>query len=38
MDIYTRDYGLWRPVYVRHAYRNLTMAQVHTPEDFTHTE
>jgi hypothetical protein len=37
MDMYNADYGLWRPVYVRHAYRNLTMAQVQVPEDHTHT-
>jgi G8 domain len=28
MDIHDADYGVWRPVYTRHAYRGITMAVV----------
>jgi hypothetical protein len=31
MDIYKADYGVWRPIYVRHAYRSLTMKEVQRP-------
>ena len=31
MDIYKADYDVWRPIYVRHAYRNLTMREVQHP-------
>jgi hypothetical protein len=34
MDIHTGDYGVWRPVYQRHAYRRLTVAGVREPEAF----
>jgi hypothetical protein len=34
MDIHTGDYGVWRPVYHRHAYRRLTVAAVREPEAF----
>jgi hypothetical protein len=27
-DIYNADYGVWRPIYRRHAYRGITMNQV----------
>lgn len=32
MDVYNAEYGVWRPVYDRHAYRNVQMEQV--PEKF----
>src|SRR5439155_11511648 len=28
LDMYDCEYGVWRPVYVRHAYRNLTMDRI----------
>jgi hypothetical protein len=34
MDVRNADYGVWRPVYQRHAYRRLTIAQVREPEAF----
>jgi hypothetical protein len=34
MDVHYGDYGVWRPVYQRHAYRRLTVTQVREPEAF----
>jgi hypothetical protein len=34
MDVHNADYGVWRPVYQRHAYRRLTVAQTREPEAF----
>ncbi len=34
MDIHNGDYGVWRPVYQRHAYRRLSVAGVREPEAF----
>jgi hypothetical protein len=34
MDIYHADYGLWRAVYKRHAYRALSMDQITVLKDF----
>jgi hypothetical protein len=31
LDVFNADYGVWRPEYDRHAYRNVRMAQV--PQD-----
>src|SRR5262249_9841083 len=28
MDVYNAEYGVWRPVYRNHAYRNITMNEV----------
>jgi hypothetical protein len=32
MDIADADYGVWRPEYQRHAYRNLKLTRVRVPE------
>jgi len=34
MDVYNGRYGLYRPVYDRHAYTRLTIAQVENPHAF----
>ena len=38
MDIYNGRYGLYRPVYDRHAYARLTIAQVENPQAFAQGE
>jgi hypothetical protein len=38
MDIYHGRYGLYRPVYYRHAYARLTIAQVENPHAFSRGE
>jgi hypothetical protein len=35
LDIFQADYGMWRPVYKNHAYKNVTIAQVTVKEDFS---
>ncbi len=34
LDIYQVNYGIWRPVYKNHAYKNVTIAQVSVKEEF----
>src|SRR5205085_7545303 len=38
LDIHDCEYGIWRPVYQRHAYRGLTMEQVTVHKEFAPEE
>jgi hypothetical protein len=38
MDVYNGRYGLYRPVYERHAYSGLAIAQVENPQAFSEGE
>jgi hypothetical protein len=35
MDVYLADYAIWRPVYQDHAYRSVTLSQIHVNPEFT---